>query len=655
NCGENYLENRDGNLYGAHFMQGCVDQGGNRYQFAFGDPPMTAPGSSGTYHSQWQIWRWPNHIGPLIDLWFVVESSPPNCDPHPDRAILYSQTNFGGACVSLGPGDYPNPGHLNPVGNDNTRSLRVGQNVRLTLYENDNYQGRQSNFDTSEVHDLRDAEIGYDTSSARVEQKPPTATPTPPATATPTPPPDGEAPTISWIAPVADGQIYHVSGELVRLQVEATDNVSVSQVHFSRWDAVQEVVVDLVDRFSPPYQMDLDTSSLNYEWNEIRATAYDAVGNQRSATIWLFRDTVAPTPTNTPTPQTATCPGVISGWKGEYWNNESLSGSPVVCRDDASINFDWLDNPPDPRVPVNHFSARWTRTLSFPAGTYRFDVFHDDGARLYIDGVLVLDNWCDNCRVTDSIRHDLSAGNHIIRLEVRENIGWAAAWLGWQTITPPDAFHLLLPILARASAPVSLPLVNGDFDQGSGSGWREFSAHNWPVLVHSSNLPIAPYSGEWAAWLGGEYDEVAFIEQSVIVPSDSSILRFAYWIASEDQCGFDFGGVVLNGGTVVEVFDLCAAQATDNWAWRFVDLHAYAGQQVSLQIRAETDSTLNSNLFVDNVHWSSQTVNPAQITLDPQNRPTPTPIQASRHPRDLQKAATLQLFVPRADTNSILP
>jgi len=622
---------------------------------------MDSGGSSGMYHND-QFAGGSTDRAIANGFTVYVRNAPPptvtppaNCDPHPDRAILYAQTNFGGACVALGPGDYPNPGYLGAVGNDNTRSLRVGQNVRLSLHENDNYQGRQSNFDTSEVHDLRDAEIGYDTSSAKVQQKPPTATPTPPATATPTPPPDGEPPMLSWIAPVTEGQVYHVSGEVVRLGVEATDNVGVSQVHFSRWDAAQEVVVDLGDSFSPPYQMDLDTRTLNYEWNEMRATAYDSTGNQRSAIIWLFRDTVAPTPTVTPTPtntpQTAACPGTIVGWKGEYWDNENLSGSPVLCRDDASIDFDWLDDAPDPLVPANHFSVRWTRTISFPAGTYQFDVFHDDGARLYVDGTPVLDNWCADCRVWDSIRRDFSAGNHTIRLEMRENIGWAAARLGWQAVISPTSFQLLLPVLVRANASAAPSIMNGDFEQGPGSGWSEYSLHDWPVLVHTDNLPVSPHSGSWAAWLGGEFDEIAFIEQTVTVPNNSSILRFAYWIGSEDECGYDFGGVVLNATNVVDRFDLCSPQAMSGWGWHSVDLSSYAGQQVSLQIRVETDSSLNSNLFVDDVYWSSDAIGPAQAGVFTQNTPTPAPMQTSIRGRETQKREAIQPLAYPEPTN----
>ncbi|NIO67633.1 MAG: SH3 domain-containing protein, partial [Anaerolineae bacterium] len=43
------------------------------------------------------------------------------------------------------------------------------------------------------------------------------------------------------------------------------------------------------------------------------------------------------TPTPTPTPTST--PVVISDWRGEYYNNSNLSGTPVLVRNDVSVNF----------------------------------------------------------------------------------------------------------------------------------------------------------------------------------------------------------------------------------------------------------------------------------------------------------------------------
>jgi hypothetical protein len=65
----------------------------------------------------------------------------------------------------------------------------------------------------------------------------------------------------------------------------------------------------------------------------------------------------------------APCPASVSGWAGEYWNNSSLIGTPVLCRDDPSIAFVWNEGSPSPSIQPDQFSARWTRPVNFAAGT----------------------------------------------------------------------------------------------------------------------------------------------------------------------------------------------------------------------------------------------------------------------------------------------
>jgi hypothetical protein len=148
-------------------------------------------------------------------------------------------------------------------------------------------------------------------------------------------------------------------------------------------------------------------------------------------------------------------------------------------------------------------------------------------------------------------------------------------------------------------APPSNPIQNGDFENGRDGSWTEYSAQGWDLI--STDITVPAHSGSWAAWLGGDNDEIAYIEQQVTIPSGSSVLSFWYWISSEDSCGNDFGGVIINGSTVVDAFDLCSSANTGGWVRRTVDLNAYTGQTIQLQIRAETNSSLNSNLFVDDV------------------------------------------------------
>lgn len=122
--------------------------------------------------------------------------------------------------------------------------------------------------------------------------------------------------------------------------------------------------------------------------------------------------------------------------------------------------------------------------------------------------------------------------------------------------------------------------------------------------MHADDLPISPHSGSWAAWLGGDYDEVAYLQQSVFVPADRPYLGYWHWIDSADVCGYDFAYVRINGSTVHQ-YDLCSSNNTGGWVPLVVDLSGYAGQTVQLQVRVETDSSGNSNLFLDDFAFQS--------------------------------------------------
>ena len=56
------------------------------------------------------------------------------------------------------------------------------------------------------------------------------------------------------------------------------------------------------------------------------------------------------------------------GLKAEYFNNDSLTGPPVITRVDKQIDFDWNSTSPDPaKLDPKAFSVRWTGTLQAPA------------------------------------------------------------------------------------------------------------------------------------------------------------------------------------------------------------------------------------------------------------------------------------------------
>ncbi len=144
--------------------------------------------------------------------------------------------------------------------------------------------------------------------------------------------------------------------------------------------------------------------------------------------------TPTPTPSATPTitPAPTPTPLIITDWRGDYWNNPTQSGPPVLTRNDLVIFFNWGEGTPDTSVAVNHFSARWHRTLNFDAGIYRFNIEVDDGFRLYIDNVLILDEWEEGPARTYTVDVPLSTGRHTIQVDYFERTGVALMRFWWE-------------------------------------------------------------------------------------------------------------------------------------------------------------------------------------------------------------------------------
>jgi hypothetical protein len=162
------------------------------------------------------------------------------------------------------------------------------------------------------------------------------------------------------------------------------------------------------------------------------------------------------------------------------------------------------------------------------------------------------------------------------------------------------------------SAVTADAIQNGNFENGRDGSWLESSTNFWPLILTDTVLLTPPRSGRWAVWLGGDYTETSIIQQTVVVPTVDPILGYWVWIASEDICQtlpedwYDWGGVaVYPGGSTTPVFkdafQLCEGENTGQWVKREVDLSAYAGQVLPLQVFAVCDESLNSNLFVDDV------------------------------------------------------
>jgi beta-glucosidase len=121
-----------------------------------------------------------------------------------------------------------------------------------------------------------------------------------------------------------------------------------------------------------------------------------------------------------------------TGMKGEYFDNMNLSGKPVVTRVDSMIDFTFGTFAPAPDVPEDRFSVRWTGKIIPPDTIHEIGINNDDGARLYVDGKLVIDDWRDHGEVANKTDIELIPGKEYeIVMEFYENAFNADARLTW--------------------------------------------------------------------------------------------------------------------------------------------------------------------------------------------------------------------------------
>jgi beta-glucosidase len=127
-----------------------------------------------------------------------------------------------------------------------------------------------------------------------------------------------------------------------------------------------------------------------------------------------------------------------SGLQGQYFNNTTLSGTPVATRTDPNVAYTWTGTSPIAGLGTTNYSVKWTGTLTAPTtGTYTFGLTSDDGSRLLINGQQVIDNWRDQATNTETAQVPLTAGQPVqVEVDYYQAAGDAVVGLGW--LPPSD-------------------------------------------------------------------------------------------------------------------------------------------------------------------------------------------------------------------------
>ncbi|MDE3091611.1 MAG: hypothetical protein KGJ80_19750, partial [Chloroflexota bacterium] len=184
-------------------------------------------------------------------------------------------------------------------------------------------------------------------------------------------------------------------------------------------------------------------------------------------------------------------------WRGEYYSNPDLVGTPVFVRNDSAINFSFGAAGPGGGIPGTNFSARWTSSPYFDAGAYRFTTTTDDGVRLWIDNRLVIDQWHDATPTSYSGDVTLGAGNHFVKMEYYQHSGTASAMLTWAPILGSEIWHgeYFDNSGLQGAAVFARDDVNINFNWGSAPpGKGNSQSTNWSARwTARRNTPTAGY------------------------------------------------------------------------------------------------------------------------------------------------------------------
>ncbi len=213
-------------------------------------------------------------------------------------------------------------------------------------------------------------------------------------------------------------------------------------------------------------------------------------------------------------------------WRGEYWNNVDFSGAPALVRNDAFIDFNWGEGSPAPGViDANRFSVRWSRTLSLPAGWYRFLMTVDDGGRLILSGRTVIDAWREQPSTTYETRIYHTGGALDVRMEYFENTQVARAQLLWALLgsTPPQP---------PSQNTIIVDNQDSGFERGGNStGWEiAYEGYNGQLLW-SRNNTSAQSGYNWGRWYpqlvpNGRYEVFVYVPNRYSTTSNAR-----YWVS----------------------------------------------------------------------------------------------------------------------------
>jgi uncharacterized protein YraI len=220
-----------------------------------------------------------------------------------------------------------------------------------------------------------------------------------------------------------------------------------------------------------------------------------------------------------------------NAWVAEYFSNGSLAGSPAVIHQVADPSFHWGNGSPATGIPADNWSARWSRTINVTGGTYRVNVSADDGVRVFVDGVLVINEWHTYRDATYAADVNLSNGLHTVVIEFSEQSG--VAFLNYSLVLATSAPP---PV---ASSTWTAEYFNNRVLAGSPVIVQQEASpsHDWGTGSPDSRLALDSWSIRWTRTIsvsGGSYNIRAKVDDGLRVYVDNTLVMNEWHISTSE-------------------------------------------------------------------------------------------------------------------------
>ena len=173
-------------------------------------------------------------------------------------------------------------------------------------------------------------------------------------------------------------------------------------------------------------------------------------------------------------------------WHGVYWGNRYEWERSIYERNEGSalpLVRDWGNAGPGYGLPADKFSTKYTRTVYFQCGRYRFEFDADDYAEFRLDPDNPPLHFSGAGR--QSRDFNVAAGNHVVEIRHREEQGEARLSVNWQLLeacaTPTST-----PTPTWTSTPTPIPPT------ATPSSTPTPTRTNTPVPPTRTNTPTPP-------------------------------------------------------------------------------------------------------------------------------------------------------------------